>query len=400
MRQPYVSSSDPLGRYYTKDLISDLLISEIKSDPNLVLDLGSGDGSLSRAAMSRWADAVYVTVDIDRVFDSSSLVGEQNIIKHRHHQLDALSPHLMRTIGIEPESVDLALCNPPFIKNKWRVEYEEILKRAGLTVSAKAAVNTSAEFIFIAQNLNSLKSQGQLGLIVPDGFVSGEKNKLLREAIFNEHSIDTVIKLPPGMFVGTEAQAHIVMITKNGNSDKPIKLKSFTGFPNSENEILIEKPEAILTLDYDFYSVHAKPRNSLTQTLRSLGCQVVRGRTNSKQAREASHPVLHTSQLRPWELSLQLSEIAMTSSNEIIAERGDIVLARVGRDLHTRICMIQSGAMPITDCIYRVRVPENLRDQVFKGLTSAGGREMIRARSHGVSARHLPKDYLLDLPIL
>ncbi|WP_397459631.1 N-6 DNA methylase [Pseudomonas asplenii] len=399
MRQPYVSSSDPLGRYYTKDLISDLLISEIKSDPNLVLDLGSGDGSLSRAAMSRWADALYVTVDIDRVLDSSSLVGEQNRIKHRHHQLDALSPHLMRTIGIEPESVDLALCNPPFIKNKWRNGYEEILKRAGLTVSAKAAVHTSAEFIFIAQNLNSLKSQGQLGLIVPDGFVSGEKNISLREAILNEHSIDSVIKLPLSMFVGTEAQAHIITITKNGNPNKPIKLKSFTGFTHDRDEIYIEKSEAIWTLDYDFYSAHSK-RTSLTQTLRSLGCQVNRGRTNSKQAREASHPVLHTSQLRPWELSLELSKTTTTNSNEIVVERGDIVLARVGRDLHTRICMIQSGSMPITDCIYRIRAPECVRDQVFKSLTSTGGREMIRARSHGVSARHLPKDYLLDLPIL
>lgn len=400
MRHPHVSSSDPLGRYYTKDIISDLLISEITSDPELVLDLGSGDGSLSRAAISRWADAVYVTVDIDRVLDASSLADGRSSVRHMHHQLDALSPHLMRAIGIEPESVDLALCNPPFIKHKWRNEYDEILKSAGLTISAKAVRHPSAEFIFIAQNLTSLKPKGQLGLIVPDGLVSGEKNKSLREAILNEHSIDSVIKLPLGMFVGTEAQAHIIVITKNGNSDNPIKLKTFNGLHSGCNEIFIEKSEAVGTLDYDFYSASAKRELSLTKTLRSLGCQVVRGRINSKQARESTFAVFHTSHLRPWQLSVDFNQTAAPASGEIMAELGDILLARVGRDLHTRICMVQGGAMPITDCIYRIRVPESIRDQVFRSLISEDGREMIRSRSHGVSARHLPKDYLLDLPIL
>jgi type I restriction enzyme M protein len=402
MSSPTVSFSDPLGRYYTTEIISKLLISELSSgDPKLVLDLGCGDGALSRAAISRWTDALYVTVDIDRSPNIFPYSDSGRAIKHLHHQIDALSPDLMRSIGIAPESVDLALCNPPFIKQKWRSDYESILKAAGLVIDRKAVKHTSAEFVFIAQNLTSLKASGQLGLIVPDGFVSGEKNKALRAAILNEHSIDSVIKLPQSVFVGTEAQAHIIIITKNGRSDSPIKLKSFSSLDRESETICVDRLDAVKTLDYDYYSAMSGVIEDGSQTLRSMGCEIVRGQFNSKQARDAGFPVLHTCDLRPGATSISLTRFASppATHGHITVEAGDILVARVGRDLHTRICIVTDGSMPITDCIWRVRAPSQIRDSVLCALTSSRGRELIKSRAHGVSARHLPRDYLLDLPI-
>lgn len=403
MPSPLGSLSDPLGRYYTKEIISKLLISELsESKPELILDLGCGDGSLSRAAASRWVDALYVTVDIDRKpnIASSNQLGAGVSIKHSHHHADVLSPDLIKSIGIMPESVDLALCNPPFIKQKWQAGYDSILKSAGLIVDIKAENHASAEFIFIAQNLSSLKPGGQLGLIVPDGFVSGEKNRSLRQAILNENSIDTVIKLPRSMFVGTEAQAHIIIITKNGPANAPIKIKDFMHLEHEKQTILIGKKDAINTLDYNYYSTNKYSSHENLLSLRDLHCEVVRGKFNSREARQADFKVLHTTGLRPWELSINLvQEVHKPSSDLVTAETGDILVARVGRDLHTRICMVTSGSMPITDCIYRIRPPSNLREKIFRSLISDEGREFISARAHGVSAKHLPKNYLLDIPI-
>lgn len=401
MLSPFGSLSDPLGRYYTKETISKLLVSELSAtEPKLILDLGCGDGALSRAAASRWIDALYVTVDIDSKPEIFSSDEAGLSVKHLHHHADALSPDLIRSIGIAPESVDLALCNPPFVKKKWQAGYDAILKSAGLSVDVKAVRHASAEFIFIAQNLTSLRPGGQLGLIVPDGFVSGEKNKSLRQSILNENSIDAVIKLPRNMFVGTEAQAHIIIITKGGEAEGPIKVKSFMGLGNEKQTVLIDPKDAINTLDYDYYSISSVQRNKAGVRLKDLGCEIVRGRLNSKEARQSGFDVLHTTGLRPWELSINLPHGNYTSSpGLVLAEAGDILVARVGRDLHARICMVKSGCMPITDCIYRLRPPIALREQVFHSLISDIGRHFIMSRAHGVSARHLPRDYLLDLPI-
>ncbi|RYZ89875.1 MAG: hypothetical protein EOP06_08680 [Proteobacteria bacterium] len=395
---PLGSLSDPLGRYYTKDAISKLLVAELpETAPKLVLDLGCGDGALSRAAALRWMDALYITVDIDSNPNFSYEERVVQPINHLHHRADALSPDLIASIGISPESVDLALCNPPFIRPKWQSGYDSIIKSAGLSVDVKAVKGVSAEFIFIAQNLASLKSGGQLGLIVPDGFISGEKNKSLRKAILNENSIDTVIKLPRNMFVGTEAQAHIVIITKNSSSDSAVKVKNFLGFGNEEHTVYVSPSEAIETLDYDYYSAFSMREFSLR--LKDLDCEVVRGRLNSKEAREADFKVLHTSDLRIGEILISLEYNTLLSGDAIVAEVGDILLARVGRDLHMRASMVVAGRMPITDCIYRIRLPMEHRERVFASLISEEGRKFIRSRAHGVSAKHLPRDYLLDLPI-
>ncbi|NWC10746.1 N-6 DNA methylase [Pseudomonas agarici] len=395
------SITDPLGRYYTKERISAALISALSvNNPELILDLGSGDGALSRAAYNRWAQALYITVDIDRHPLMGSDSANNSEIRHFHYLKDALSPSLIQDIGISPESVDIALCNPPFIKPKWRDEYKSILEQAGFATQLQAIKYASAEFIFIAQNLLSLKQGGQLGLIVPDGFVSGEKNKKLRELILQEHSIDSVIKLPRNVFVGTEAQAHILIITKNGDSSSPIKLQHLD---SDSDTMLISAKEAVQTLDYSYYSAKSlQTLRSSTVTLSSIGCSISRGKLNSRQAREAQFDVLHTSDLRPGSTSLDLTTIGSnlnSPEDAVFATTGDILIARVGRDLEERVCIVSKGTLPITDCIYRIQAPKKWRRLILKQLTSKAGKAFLTSRAHGVSARHLPLKYLLDLPI-
>ena len=59
--------SDPLGRYYTPSELSRLLVDQIAvRRPDVVLDLGAGDGALSRAAQNRWHDARILAVESHR----------------------------------------------------------------------------------------------------------------------------------------------------------------------------------------------------------------------------------------------------------------------------------------------------------------------------------------------
>jgi type I restriction enzyme M protein len=81
----------------------------------------------------------------------------------------------------------------------------------------------------------------------------------------------------------------------------------------------------------------------------------------------------------------------------VIAEPGDILMARVDRSLHQKIAIVTKGRAAITDCVYRVRVPVEHQKRVFTALRSTHGEQAILSATKGVSARLLGKGTLLGL---
>jgi trans-aconitate methyltransferase len=58
---------DKLARFYTETIFSDLLVKNIShSNPNTVIDLGIGHGSLTKSAYNRWINAKYYGLDVDK----------------------------------------------------------------------------------------------------------------------------------------------------------------------------------------------------------------------------------------------------------------------------------------------------------------------------------------------
>ena len=74
-------------------------------------------------------------------------------------------------------------------------------------------------------------------------------------------------------------------------------------------------------------------------------------------------------------------------------------MARVDRNLHAKVAMVGHGRAAVTDCVYRVRVPVDVRASVFEALRSPVGMASLLAATKGVSARLLGKADLLDLPL-
>jgi type I restriction enzyme M protein len=397
-----ITYSDPLGRYYTREKVSEVLVSFLSiKNPKIVLDLGSGDGSLSKAAAKKWAKAQYITVDIESNTSLNLVPISGNSFNHRHFLKDVLEPSLISDIGLLPENIDLAICNPPFIRPQWQKKHRDFLVNAGLPKEIVGIKELSAEIIFVVQNLASLKPGGQLGLIIPDGFISGEKNNRFREFILKSNSIEKVVKLPTNAFVGTNAQAHIVIITKGGTNGF-ISLEKLEFLGDESKEIVIHKNEAIESLDYSYHygkKLHAK--NSIT--LSELGCIVSRGKSNSKQCRESQQKIFHTVDLRDGMNLVDLESLSCsfesTTSNHVIAKEGDILIARVGRNLTKKICVVSKGKAPISDCIYRLEVPIKWRNFVYKFLISEDGQAALQSRIHGTGAKYLTMERLLSLPI-
>ncbi|EHZ6871297.1 N-6 DNA methylase [Providencia rettgeri] len=393
------TSKKSLGRYFTREMISDLLISSLSvNNPCSVLDLGSGDGSLSRSAAKRWNSAIYHTVDILNQTRLSK--SHEKVNNHKHYLLDALEPTLFQEMGVIPEAFDLALCNPPFIRPKWKNKHLELLISSGYSEDIHAVTNVSAEVLFVIQNLISLKNGGQLGLIIPDGFVSGENNKDFRRFLLSKNSINKVIKLPKNSFVGTNIQAHILIITK-GVISKKIILESFDPMHGIVDAITISKDDGIKCLDYSYHKDLNSGKGSYL-TLEELGAEVIRGKSNSRQCKESKYPILHLDKIIDNVEKINLFSCLKDNylpSNEVVANSGDILLARVGRNLSKKITLVTYGEMAISDCIYKIVVPIKWRTIVFEYLCSEAGRASLMARTRGTGARYLTKSMLLSLPI-
>lgn len=405
------SGSDSLGRYYTKAEVGSFLIDQMNNvSPRHVLDLGAGDGSLSRAVLTRWKDASLLTVDIDkqsrqRLKESLSTWGSK---RHNHIQADALSFKLPHLLGSDIGPIDMAVCNPPFVVPRWRRCFSEIVEAAGFSSSLSALPDVDAALVFLAQNLRLIGQDASLGIILPDSLISSVKYRSFREELLERFEVRKAIRLPRCSFLNTDAQAFVLVIGNNSPRVKRVALQALRSDRSLSAEYLIDFESAAVRLDFDFHAagVNRRTRKKKQTSLAGIQADVKRGLYTSVEARMASAPVLHTTDLDSSITGVwcDFRNFGTRSTRQVdettCAAPGDILIARVGRNLETKIVGVALGYPRISDCIYRIRVPEKYRDDVLRQLSSKSGRAWIASRAYGVSARHLTKVDLLSFPIV
>ena len=397
-------TSDHYGRYYTAQGVAGLLVNTMSAcSPSLVIDLGAGDGALVGEASLHWDQARFITVDIDHKAGISSLSSSKKEL-FTHHVGDALDHAIDQKIDVPFGSVDSALCNPPYIRPRWQKHFGEILEDAGMSHILPKLNCVPAEVLFIAQNLRFLKTGGKLGLILPDGVVAGEKYSSLRGVLATSHCLERVIELPRGVFRKTDAKAHIVVLTKNEAASEFIKIQRLesNGLLSDEIPLLAEKASS--RLDYSYLvSTHKVNEFRGEMRLRDVAQMLKRGTYTSSTLKSCPLPVFHTTNFEAGNNQVPNQFLLKRQSKNlacgVVANPGDILLARVGRNLEQKICIVEGGSVLVSDCILVLRVDPAARDTVFRYLVSDAGRNALRAISHGVSAKFITTEALLDLQI-
>ena len=392
-------TSDPLGRYYTAPKIGALLVEAMGLPfPKTVLDLGSGDGSLVGEAAKIWTSALFITVDID-ANAASSMPENLRGSAFKHHIVDALDVGLATRLGLKWGEADAALCNPPYIRPKWKKQFAEILEDAGLSHVLPRLGDVPADLLFLAQNLRLLRKGGRLGLILPDGIVSGEKFMAFRKTLIHEHSVERVIELPRRIFRNTDAKAHIVIVAKQGKGNDHISVQRLEADGILSAPCLIPADSAVKRFDYSYLA-----KNVTSNHTKIIGDETIficRGSFSSSFRKSAGFPIFHTSD---FSIGDEFVPNRFTLPNEfvvnscVIAEPGDILIARVGRNLNQKVCMVREGRVVISDCLFQLRVNEEKRQNVFSFLRSSRGRLLLEASAHGVSAKFITTKSLLELP--
>lgn len=396
--------SDPYGRYYTKAGAAKLLVATMGEAPTgVVIELGAGNGALVGEASQRWKAAQFITVDIDKNAASSRLPGVARAA-FSHHVADALDPKLPQKIGLPAGTAQSALCNPPYIKPVWQKHFGDILEEAGLSGVFPQIGSVPADILFIAQNLRFLRPGGKLGLILPDGIIAGEKCSSLRQALVSSHHMEKVIELPRWMFRGTEAKAYVVVLTKHGSQSDNIALQRLNSDGTLTHSVALPAEHAADRLDYSFHVSQSKRRSqTLGVALRDIAEPIVRGSFSSSQRLECEFPVFHTTDFNanldavPRRFQLSKSRAALVDA--VFAQAGDILVARVGRNLEEKVVMVSRGLVALSDCVLRIRVSPQYQRQTFEFLKSEAGRVALRAASHGVGAKFITFEALLGIAV-
>lgn len=405
-------NADGWGRYYTADWISRHLISSIEvKHPNLILELGVGKGALVEEAKKRWGDARVITVDVDinSTNHVRSIFEKYNGL-YTHFIHDVLDHELESHIGIPLGSVDVAICNPPYVRPRWRAQFSHILEDAGLSGVLKTVHDAGADLLFIAQNLRFLKRGGKLGLIIPDGLITAEKFSGVRKALLRDHHIEQVIQLPRRVFSNTDAQAYLVVLSKNSGKTEQVELRGVDSIGELSPPIFISSDLAEKRLDFTYH--YSKMKNVLSESdgvksqrlgdcIRSLS----RGKVSSHQISSFKFPVFHLSDFDagfavPSKFILSNKDLELLPKNINVAYPGDVLLARVGRNLHEKVSVVSDGPVVVSDCVLILRVENENRQSVIDFFKGDHGREALEATAHGVGARYITQADVLGLEMV
>lgn len=375
-----------LAQFFTKEHFSKLLIQNIDlKRPKVIVDLGIGDGALTLAAIKKWKNAKYYGVDVDK--DRIDTLNKK-LPNVKLHNINSLDISLEKNIKVKMGTVDIAICNPPYLNLKKLPIYKTILKNAELNYSINIPYYTS-DLIFLAQNINLLRNKGTLGIIVPEGIVCGHNFSLLRRDLLEKHDLKMVIQLEPKIFNKTEAKTYILILGKGKSSSKIVHLCKADLNGKIEHKIQVSKKNLIDRMDYRFHSSVCKSNKG--KTLKELGVIIRRGNFTKNELEKSEHAFFHTSS--NWNnSSLFLRNNKYNLSKEpVIAQKGDILIGRVGRNCIDKITIVKRGKIAITDCVYKMSTSKELSEIIFQKLKSTEGKTFLKRILHGVCAQVLSK---------
>ena len=388
-----------LAQHFTSNPHASLLVQEMcpftDGNKNLSgVDLGAGKGALLYSATQTWKEASFLGVDVSRPLLETV---KQLFPSVQFRCLDLLSTRSFKSKILTDlaESHDIAVCNPPFVNYCNDKFFRDLCRTVNLKDCCKMSVVTS-DVIFLLHNLRLLKKGGILGIILPDGLITGKKFQVLRQSLLSNHRIEAVIQLPDNSFPGIEVRTHILILRKDMTPAASVKImQAGTSSVNGELEVEVSALEQ--RMDYSYWYWKLTASNVETLTLADIGADIYRGTRSRVFFENSGIDYFHTSGL-----PAAAKRIKLRTSKPLgfrMAEPEDILTARVGKHCIGRVTLVSKGNLPITDCIYRIRIPKRWVSQAWRSLISDKARDWFSAHSHGVCAQVISKSDLLNFPV-
>lgn len=139
----------------------------------------------------------------------------------------------------DSEKYDLILSNPPYMANGKDGLIREINKKGNEDLAKLYSVGgTGIESLFIVWIINALRENGTALIVLPDGVLSRDADKVIREYILRYCELNAIISLPENTFFSTSKKTYILSITKKNNINIEQTKPVFTYITSSIGETL------------------------------------------------------------------------------------------------------------------------------------------------------------------
>lgn len=382
--------SDKLGRYYTPISIAEILCKQLGDLNNCsVLDLGCGSGNLVIGSLKYWNNCKYHVYDID--------IEALNQLKSLHLNNVYLNNVDIITANLNTNTFDVAITNPPYIYLSKDKISSSLDKNTQLENEILKLNRIPVPLIFLTKALNALKINGKIGIILPDGILTNKKYESIRKVLINSYQIDSIIKLEPYVFKKTETHAHILII----KNLKPTKEYSINFYLLKNNNLISHKTKSSLSASQRLdFTENNENKNAVN--LGKFIHSISRGNVSSKFIKDnPTCKVFHTTDFEKNNSKYISDEFNVKNPNlHNFAQRGDILIARVGRNFHKKIKIVHKDFVQISDCIIAIRPIKNHTKFIYNYLKSEFGQEQLKVNAQGTGAKYITHSQILNLPLI
>lgn len=379
-----------LSQYMTPPKLAALAARELgKCD--VVIDFAVGEGALLQAAqdINRGAKIFGVDLDPAMVKVANSLLIEGSV-----RCADGLKTRLPRldqgvTLGV--------IGNPPYCPLS--VDSSNWTKKAFPDLAGKHGADR-AEVQFLARALLTARQySGKVVMIMPIGFADGDFYRKVRVSLMQNYCLTKVIEVGSGIFSDTEARTAILVVDTKGEKTGSIGIYDLDDV--SQKPRLVHKGvlEVGARLDARYHKAILTTQAKDFLQLKDLEISVTRGRISNREAVDKKIRVVHTTDLaRAMNGILPVRNTPLTEAG-VMARPGDILLSRTGSRVSWSPVVVRGGAVPITDHVFRIRVPTAFQDVVYESFRHPRFSQWLKGISKGVCAAVITKRELMEMPV-
>jgi hypothetical protein len=394
------STRKALGQYMTPGDVARLMASHIPAGTTAVVDLAAGDCSLLRAVADMHPSVALYGCEID---DGMHRKGQSSLPAARIRSGNGLEARLQ--IRAADNSRVSVIANPPYTETDVTPAMSRLLSLAFPDVSTKLGYKR-AELYFLARSLLlARKTGGIVAILMPMGFGDGDIYRHYRRSLMANYGLLKAVEVQARVFGQTEARTVLLVIDTSKSVTQKVEISRFDADSGKSALIYRGLLDAGARLDarYQEGRIFA---DSAQCRLADLGVTIVRGRVSYKESRDLAMPAVHTSDLsraRRGKLDIEVQTRESAEENaffsEIVAETGDILLSRTGTRVSWKPIVVKSGRAPITDHVFRIRVPAKQKQRVARAFKHPAFESWLASVAKGVCATVITKKDLMAMPI-
>jgi type I restriction enzyme M protein len=198
-----------MGQFFTPDVVINFMIEVIRPDESLILDPFCGSGNMlfktgqylleKQYKSDPQSDQQPVTKKLFGIEKNQSMVSifRANAQIRNHHYMnihcgDALAGFDKLPAEYAPQKFDILLTNPPFGANL----PAKVIKQLGHFDLASHGKGVPVAVLGLERSILFLKPGGKLGIVIPDGLLSGKHSARVRAWLVEQLKISAIISLP------------------------------------------------------------------------------------------------------------------------------------------------------------------------------------------------------------